>query len=98
MKSYDELKVIYCKKCSYKRKCRTICPTLSSQLFENDTEEYYPFFYDYFEEDKTAKNTWVKIRCTESQREYIKKKAKEKDMSISEYIRYLLQNDTATTI
>ena len=44
------------------------------------------------------KDKWVKIRCTESDREYIKQKAKEKDKSISEYIRYLLQNDTATTI
>jgi predicted DNA binding CopG/RHH family protein len=44
------------------------------------------------------KDKWIKIRCTESQRQYIKQKAKEKDMSISEYIRYLLQNDTATTI
>lgn len=44
------------------------------------------------------KDKWIKIRCTESDREYIKQKAKEKDMSISEYIRYLLQNDTATTI
>lgn len=44
------------------------------------------------------KDKWLKIRCTESDREYIKQKAKEKDMSISEYIRYLLQNDTATTI
>lgn len=44
------------------------------------------------------KDKWIKIRCTERDREYIKQKAKEKDMSISEYIRYLLQNDTATTI
>jgi hypothetical protein len=44
-------------------------------------------------DDKENKDKWVKIRCTESQHEYVREKALENNMTVSEYIRFLIDND-----
>ena len=39
------------------------------------------------------KDKWINIRCTEQERQDIKKRAKEYDMSVAKYIRHLVAKE-----
>ena len=39
------------------------------------------------------KDKWINIRCTEQERQDITEQAKEHDMSVASYIRYLVANE-----
>ena len=42
------------------------------------------------------KDKWIKIRCTERDREYIKQKAKDKGLSLSALVRMILKENLNT--
>ena len=40
-----------------------------------------------------TKDKWINIRCTEQERQDITEQAKEHDMSVAEFFRYLVANE-----
>ena len=40
-----------------------------------------------------TKNKWINIRCTERERQDITEQAKEHDMSVAQFIRYLVAKE-----
>lgn len=43
--------------------------------------------------DKMMKDKWINIRCTEQERQDITEQAKEHDMSVAQFIRYLVAKE-----
>lgn len=44
-----------------------------------------------------TKDKWINIRCTEQERQDITEQAKERDMSVAEFIRYLVAKERELT-
>ena len=44
-------------------------------------------------DDIMTKDKWINIRCTEQERQDITEQAKEHNMSVAEYIRYLVAKE-----